>query len=672
MAVLPMKRVRICALKKNRKQILEILQRQGVVEISDSRIEEDSVFKKTDMTSAKTVFEKNAAVARQGLEVLDSIAPEKKPMLAMLEGRKELTVEEYEVFGAERDEIVRVAYHLTGLAKQIAENRAAIPKLEMQIEALAPWLTLDIPVDFKGTKKTTAFIGTFAGGTTQQQIFEELALHAPLVNGVNVDIVSISKEQTCIFAVCPKEDAATLEDALRKTGFARPPVSGSTAPALRKVELEQEITALKAEIAAAEAEIATYVGARNALRFTIDYYTLRAEKYEIIGKLAQSRRVFILSGFIAEREAAQLEACLGAKLDVAIEFETPEEQEDIPVALKNSAFAAPVESVVESYSLPGRGELDPTSVMACFYYALFGLMLSDAAYGLIMVGICGFCLWKVKSIEPGMKSFLKMFLYCGISTTFWGFMFGSFFGDAIAVVSNTFFHVDFALKPIWFEPVKEPMRMLVFSFAIGILHLFTGLATKLYQCVKKGEYLDALYDVIFWYMLVGGGIVYLLTMQMFTDMMGLAFILPPIVGTIATISAIIGAIGIVLTSGRESRNWGKRLLKGLYGLYNVTGYLSDILSYSRLLALGLATGVIATVFNKMGSMGGDGIVGAIMFVLVFVIGHSLNIGINLLGAYVHTNRLQFVEFFGKFYEGGGRKFSPFTENTKYYKIKEDI
>lgn len=671
MAVLPMKRIRICALKKNRKQILEILQRQGVVEISDV-IAEDSVFKKTDMTSAKTVFEKNTVTARQALEVLDKYAPEKKPMLAMLEGRKELSVEEYEIFSAERDEIIRVAYHLIELSKQIAENQALIPKLETQIEALAPWLTLDVSIDFRGTKKTSALIGVLTGGTSLQQIYDSFAEFAPSAEGINVEIVSESKEQTCVFIVCRREDATAVEDALRRVGFARPAVSGTTAPSQRKLELEQQIVSLRAAIAAAEAEIATYTGTRNALRFTTDYYTLRAEKYEAIGKLAQSRRVFILDGFIPEKNAAPLEAALSAKLEIAIEFDDPSGSEDVPVALRNSPLAAPVESVVESYSLPGKGELDPTSIMACFYYVLFGLMLSDAAYGLIMVLGCGFCLWKVKSMEAGMRKTLQMFFLCGVSTTFWGFMFGSFFGDSIAVISQTFFHSDWALRPIWFEPVKEPMKMLVFSFALGVVHLFTGLGVKLYQCFKNKQYLDALYDVIFWYMLVGGGIAYLLTMSMFTDMMGLGFILPPIVGTIATVSAIIGAIGIVFTSGRESRNWFKRLLKGLYGLYNVTGYLSDILSYSRLLALGLATGVIATVFNKMGSMGGDGVVGVIMFILVFAIGHALNIGINLLGAYVHTNRLQFVEFFGKFYEGGGRKFSPFAENTKYYKIKEDI
>jgi len=136
--------------------------------------------------------------------------------------------------------------------------------------------------------------------------------------------------------------------------------------------------------------------------------------------------------------------------------------------------------------------------------------------------------------------------------------------------------------------------------------------------------------------------------------------------------AIVGAVGILLMSGRRKKNnWGLRLALGAYDLYGLTSWLSDVLSYSRLLALGLATGVIASVFNQMGSMFGGGVLGAIIFIIVFIIGHAFNIGINLLGAYVHTCRLQYVEFFGKFFEGGGKEFHPFRSNTKYVEVKEE-
>ena len=303
------------------------------------------------------------------------------------------------------------------------------------------------------------------------------------------------------------------------------------------------------------------------------------------------------------------------------------------------------------------------------------MMFSDAGYGIVMAIACAVCLLKFKGMEPGLRRSMKMFFWCGVSTAIWGLLFGSFFGDAVSVISNTFFHtappdIPGLVTPIWFNPVNDPMKMLMFSFLLGIIHLFTGLAILAYNYIKyKKDYLAVIYDVISWYLLVGGGILALLTMDMMQNIAG--FTLPPIYGKIGGIMAAVGAVIILFFAGRESKNPIIRLAKGAYGLYGTTGYLSDILSYSRLLALGLATGVIATVFNKIGSMMGDSIIGILGFILIFIIGHGVNIGINALGAYVHTNRLQFVEFFGKFYTGGGKEFKPFKINTKHYTVKEE-
>ena len=320
--------------------------------------------------------------------------------------------------------------------------------------------------------------------------------------------------------------------------------------------------------------------------------------------------------------------------------------------------------------MPKRYEFDPTGIMAIFYYIFFGMMFSDAGYGLVMTIACAVVLRKFKNMEEGLRKSVKMFFFCGISTTFWGAMYGSFFGDAITVIGRTFFNADWKFPALWFDPIQgtNSMTLLMYCFLFGIIHIFVGLGISGYMSIKNGKPLDAVYDVLSWYLLVGGGILALLSMDMLKSMTG--FTLPPVFLTIGGVCALIGALIILFFSGRGSKPV-KRLLKGIYGVYGVTGYLSDILSYSRLLALGLATGVIAQVFNQIGSMFGGGL-GVIPFIIVFLIGHTLNIGINALGAYVHTNRLQFVEFFGKFYEGGGEKFAPFKINTKHYNIKEDI
>ena len=190
--------------------------------------------------------------------------------------------------------------------------------------------------------------------------------------------------------------------------------------------------------------------------------------------------------------------------------------------------------------------------------------------------------------------------------------------------------------------------------------------------IKDGRYLDCLYDVGFWFALLIGLLLLLIPSELFASIAGQTFIFPAFVNVLAKVLTIIGLVGIILMSGRRKKNPALRIALGLYDIYGITSWLSDVLSYSRLLALGLATGVIAQVVNSMASMMGDGILGAIFFIVVFIIGHTLNLAINLLGAYVHTNRLQYVEFFGKFYEGGGRPFEPFKQNTKYIRIKEDI
>ncbi len=670
MAVLPMQRISIFALKKNRKEILEWMQRRGTVEINRTDWE-DSIFRKMDTSSSQALFEKSRAAASQALDILSRYDSEKKGMLSMLDGKREITWEEFQEKAKNIDVIMKKAYQLQALQKEMEEQKADVLRWKTQRESLQLWLSLDVSMLFRGTKSTAARIGILPGEITVEGLLDSIARQAPEIDALHVEVICREKQQTTVFLLGLKRDEGKLDAILRSMGFSSPPSPTQMPPAQQANEWEQKIQKLEEDIAHNQKAIQELSAFRDDIQFAEDYYAMRIEKYRTISQLAQSKHTFLVEGYLPARNAAALERELAERFPVAVEVETPEEKEDTPVLLHNNRFAAPVEPVLENYSLPKRGEVDPSFVMAIFYYIFFGMMLSDAAYGLIMVIVCGLVLHKKKNMEPRMRKSIQMFYYCGYTTIFWGVLFGSYFGNAVDMIAATFFHTTVTIPPLWFIPMNEPMRLLVFSFLLGIIHLFTGLGVQLYQLFRAKKYKDVLYDVGFWYLLVGGGIIYLLSMDMIKDMLALNFVLPPIVGIIAAVCAGIGAVGIIATAGRDSKNPFKRFLKGLYGLYNISGYLSDILSYSRLLALGLATGVIASVFNQMGAMVGDGVLGAIVFVLVFVIGHTLNIAINLLGAYVHTNRLQYVEFFGKFFEGGGRAFAPFSANTKYYKIRED-
>lgn len=671
MAMLQMQRIYIYALKKDRKAILEKLQRHGVIEVSDI-IPEDDIFTKTDVSNAKASFEKNITVAKEAVDIIETYVKENKSLFASLQGKKALTINEYDAFKAKYGQTIDKAYKITAYAKKIAELKAEILRLKAQSEILIPWTALDIPLSFSGTKSTKGYIGCLPKQWSLEALYGELAQYMP----VNIDIISSSKEQTCIFVLCHKSNAEGVYETLRKLDFSHAGVSSDKAPAEQLNDIMKELDEKQASIEETQKEITELAEYKEDLLLLQDYARARAEKYEVIGQLAQSKNVFILTGYIPQKDIEKLESDLVKNYQIAIEYENPSDDEDVPILLKNNWFARPLEGVLEGFSLPGKGEVDPTMAMALFYYMLFGIMLSDAGYGLIMTLACGFALLKFrKTMEPSLKNSITMFFYCGISTVFWGFMFGSFFGDAIDVIASVYFGVTDlpVLKPLWFVPMDKPMAMLTFSMALGLIHLMFGLVMKVIQLVRQKDYISILYDAVSWFCLVISCTVLLLSMDMIASSFNLDITIPSLVIKIFTVLALISVVIIVATNGRESKNPFKRFLKGLYALYGITGYLSDVLSYSRLLALGLATGVICNVVNKMASMaGGTGVVGTVVFIIILLVGHALNIAINVLGAYVHTIRLSYVEFFGKFYEGGGRAFKPFNMKAKYYNVKESI
>lgn len=670
MAVLKMQKINLCAMKKNRKRILEAVQAMGVVEVSSWQDEMEG-FQKMDTSAQKSQFEKTAATIEQALEILEKYAPEKKGMLASLAGREFVSSQTFNKAMQDKNLYLSVANEIVQLEKIMAENHANILKMNTKIDNITPWVSMDIPMNTTGTKNTDVLIGTIEREVTQEQIYEILAANASEAD-VDVTVISTSRNQTCLVVICLKKDRECVEDALRTEGFARVPFLSRKDPAKRIEVLKEKIRKLEEETREAEAKMTDLAVNRDDLRLISDYFRIRAEKYRVLGNLAQSENTFFISGYVPEKEAGKVADILENRFDAVVEICDLDEGEESPVQLENNVFSASTEGVVESFGLPKKGEIDPTFIMSFFYVFLFGLMLSDAAYGLIISLACGIVLWKYKGMEEGLKKSLRMFFFCGLSTLFWGLMFGGFFGDLVKVVANTFFHKDMALQAVWFEPLNDPMRLLLYSLLFGIIHLFTGLGIKGYMMIKDGRYLDCLYDVGFWFALLIGLLLLLIPSELFASIAGQTFIFPAFVNVLAKVLTIIGLAGIILMSGRKKKNPALRIALGLYDIYGITSWLSDVLSYSRLLALGLATGVIAQVVNSMASMMGDGILGAIFFIVVFIIGHTLNLAINLLGAYVHTNRLQYVEFFGKFYEGGGRPFEPFKQNTKYIRIKEDV
>lgn len=674
MAILQMQRINIFALSKHCKGVLETLQRTGAMQVEEMELS-DSVFYKEDTSSLSASYLRNAATIRSAAEIIESLVKQKKSLFDSLKGRKPLSKEEYEKRAESSLEILQEAYDLIRLSKKITESKAKIVTYESRLESLEPWKSLDISMKTKGTRQTKVIIGSFPEQIELESLRLSIAREDPELDSFDVEIISRDDNQTCIFAICMNEDYDRLGNVFRKLGFIMPAFSTGEPPSTAIEMTRQKIKDREKLIEDYKAQIIAKKELIESFRFFEDYFTMKADQYKQIDNISYTPHTFVMTGYVTKRDSEKLKKLLFDKFEAEVELEDVS-GDDVPVVLSNNKFSEPVEGVVLSYSAPHRKELDPTGIMAIFYYVFFGLMFSDAGYGLVMSLACLLAILIFKNMEFGLKRSIKMFFWCGISTMIWGLLFGSFFGDAVSVISRTFFETEAPMipgitTPIWFNPTEGvgPTKLLMFSFLLGIIHLFTGLILQAVNYIRSGKWYYAVFDDLSWILVVTGAVFALLSTEMLASMAG--FMLPSVFLTIGGVMAGVGALLILFFSARGG-NPIKRLLKGAYNLYGVTSYLSDILSYSRLLALGLATGVVAQVFNQLGSMVGGGVAGAIAFTLIFIVGHLLNIGINALGAYVHTNRLQFVEFFGKFYEGGGKEFAPYAVKTKYYNIKEDI
>lgn len=661
MAVLKMKRMEIITLHKDAKRVFALLQREGVVEVTSG--EPSDFFIHANGQSSRSVYEEHRNTALLALKTLDEYSNFHTSMLDSYTGRKELSEETFAEYKTRSIDAIHMSAEIENLRVRIETETTALRYTRQMLEKYLPWEGLDIPMAYAGSKYTASFVGSLPGEYSADSLAEALSGSQPGADPLPVHtiIVSATREMTCAVILCHKSDEDDCRTALRALGFVLPADPTTHPPALRLGRYRERIRAAETAISELKTKIASLAPARSELLFLIDYMSMKIERYDMLKNVLFSRRTVAISGFCPEKYAGHVKGILEKNVTAYVEIRDPEEGEEVPVLLQNNAFVSPVEDITASYSLPGPGEADPNPVMSFFYYLFFGMMLSDAGYGVLIV-LAVLYLLIFRKPEGARKQNLLKFLYCGMSTILWGALFGSWFGNVVYIVSGTFFGHTVSLNPVWFDPVQNPLLLLIVSMVLGFLHILAGMGIKFYTLWKNGHRGDAIMDVGFWW-IVFAGILLILSAMIFPAY--------PVLQTIGTWTAIAGAAGLVLTQGRSSPHIPGKIMGGIASLYSITGFFSDILSYSRLMALGLVTGIIATVVNTIGAIGGKSPLGVIIFIGVFLFGHAINIGINALGAYVHGNRLQYVEFFGKFYEGGGRPFKPFSMKMNHYKLKED-
>lgn len=645
--ITPMKKIEVFAMRNKRKAVMETLQKMGCVQIS--RAEDSDELMKVSVKEQMQSFERYMTQAHQAIEILDEINPEKKEMFS---SKPTASIDGYSLPKQMVEKISKTVFEVISKNKRIGELVIDIAQRQTQILSFEPWSKLDVAMNFNSLKNAEVALYTLNSNVSTEKIDEVLD-----IPGVYYEIVSAKSDLSCVWFMFLRESSQEVHKRLREAGFTLPAVSLSHRTPEKKTEhLKVRIKELTEEVETLNKELEALCEKRDDIKLLYDYMKVRHEKYENLELLGETKRTFILTGYLPEKQSSEVLEKLENIGLVHVNISDIAEDEEAPVLFKNNGFASPVEEITSTYSMPSKRDIDPNGIMAFFYYLFFGMMFSDAGYGILTMigtGYLGF----VKKYNP---KFMKMFFYCGISTTFWGFMYGSFFGDLIYRFSITFLGREITLSPIWVDPAKEPLMLLIFSILLGLIQILVGLIINFYMNWRNGEKQSALFDTGSW-ILVILGIILLAG--------GMTIGISPIT-IVGTVLSILGALTVVLMKGRDNKNILMRLFSGILGLYDVTSYVSDALSYSRLMALGLATGVIAQVVNIMGTLAGKSVLGFIMFLVVFIAGHLLNFAINMLGAYVHTNRLQYVEFYSKFYEGGGSAFKPMGMNTKYYEFKE--
>lgn len=540
---------------------------------------------------------------------------------------------------------VRDSAALRARLDAIAAEEARLRRLA---DSLAPWSELDLPFDELSTAQTAVFLGSLPPASTAELLLEELApLHA------FCEIVSENKSGVYVAVTYHKADEDRVTAILAGRGFVRALPEGVTEGTAQEnlIHIDE---ALERHAVEAEREKERFFALAEHLEdVEILYDLLMTDRLAVSHrqKLAQSRTCTVLEGWVPTFTQDAVEAEL-ARFDCAYALDDPSEDEEPPVLLRNNRFAMTFEWVIGMYAYPKYGRFDPTFIMSIFYFILFGMMFADVGYGLLLTLAC-FGGVRLMHPKPGLRRMMYMFGFCGISSMVQGVIFGGWFGDLPTALMTNVLHVNvdtgvghFFGSGLWFNPLDDPMTFLILSLAVGGVHLVAGMAVRFYVLCKDGQAGEALCTILpFWVLFAG--LVLLLLMP-----------------SIGTYVALAGVALILVLNGYGVRNPIKRLIKGLGGLYGLINYASDLLSYSRILALGLVAGVIAKVINLITMMGSNAI-GFVVMLIVLIAGHVLNLAINVLGTFVHTSRLQYIEFFGKFYEDGGRPFEPALPSEEY-------
>ncbi|MBQ9269725.1 MAG: V-type ATP synthase subunit I [Oscillospiraceae bacterium] len=647
MAIVKMKRLHMMALESDRDRLFDALQQFGCLEVaeqSDKLADPEWTALVHRDESALDSRKEQLGLVSGALATLDQYVPAKSGLLSPLPQVEQAALYDDGALNRALDaasQIQTCSQDLTGTCDQIQRENGTLKTLE-------PWLSLDVPLNTRSAGALYTAFGMIPASLDLEAVRKDLALHA---DTSELYEASTGTEMHYLFFLCHRDQSEEALDVLKSYGFSNTSFKGITGTARETYDLHAgQIQVLEQKKQSLEETLRSFGTHRPALQLAFDRITQDIQKESCKERLLSTDQSFFLDGWVTAPDAGRLEELLGG-FDCAYELTDPTEEEipDVPVKLKNNFLTRCMNVVTEMYSLPAYDGLDPNPLMAPFFIVFFGMMMADMGYGILMIAAALVVLKKTRPRE-GTRNFMELVLWCGISTLVWGAMTGGFLGDFIPQIAKII-NPDTTLTslPHLFTPLDDTVAILLGSLVLGVIQVVTGMAVSVVKKTRDGQFWDAFWDEITWWVILAGIALAVLG-----------------VGSVAgfPVVLIVGCVMLLYGATRNAKGFGK--VTALIGtVYNgVTGYFSDILSYLRLMALMLSGSVIAQVFNTLGSVFGN----VVVFIIISLIGNALNLALNLLGCYVHDLRLQCLEYFGRFYKEGGKPYQPLSIQTKYNDI----
>ena len=635
MAIVKMKKFKLFALEKDRKSLLKELQKFSYVHFVKTK-EDDESLKEIELNQDMTIIKEKSQKVKWMLNYFSKLFPKETKKEIDESSIKEtlfVLVEQQ----ASKYDFSNDYENLANISGEMDSNKEEIANLEIYRKELSKWLNIKESLgNLKAFRTAKFFLGTVA-----KKNFEPLKDKLRNFEHTYIEEISDESSQINIMLLTSNTEEKELKNELKTYSFTETNFDFDTSFTDEYEKTKNREEELKKANEKLKEKVEKLLKLIPKLLIQKEYLDNALMRETVVSNFKATDTVNVIEGYIPldmEEEFKKIVNKNSNKSNYLEITEVDKDDEEVPILLKNSGITGLFASITQMYALPKYNEIDPTAILSIFYWIFFGMMVADFAYGLILFILSGLAL-MIGKFDENKRKFLKFFFALSFSTMIWGLLYGSAFGDLIKLPTQVL------------DSSKDFMSIFILSIIFGAIHLVIALGIKAYILIKNGHFMDVIYDVFLWYLTLTSLIILLLAGR---------FGLSEFTKNIFIACAVIGMLGIVVFGARDAKTLVGRIGGGLYSLYGITSYIGDFVSYLRLMALGLAGGFIASAINIIVKMlVSKGILGIILGIVVFTLGQSFNIFLSFLSSYVHTSRLTYVEFFSKFYEGGGKAFKKF-------------